>query len=399
MQRIAFLLSQSLETPSGLGRYWPIAKELVRLGHQVTILALHHNLPELDRRHSVREGVTVHYVGQMHVRRIGPRKVYYGPGRLILNVLASITRLAYALARLDVDLVQICKAQPTNTLAARLGGRGRSLFCDCDDYESEISQVGAEWQRAVLRNIEDGIVHYAKGLTVNTRFTLGRYSDLGFPTARIVYVPNGVERSRFTGAFDPEPLRRQWGLQADDPLVVYLGTLGIQTHSTDLLLTAFRRVAQELPRARLLLVGGGEGYDEAGDLAQQLGIADRTVFTGYVPPEDVPCYLALGTVSVDPIRDDVIARARSPLKVVESLAMGVPVVTGNVGDRQALLGDDEPGVLVPPGDSQALAAGLLTVLRDRKARARMAEAALARRELWYWDRLIHDFAQIYEIGR
>ena len=92
--RIAFLLAQSLETPSGLGRYWPLAKELTRLGHQVTILALHHNRSELGQARFVREGVTVHYVGQMHVRRVGARKLYFGPFRLIVNVITSALSMA-----------------------------------------------------------------------------------------------------------------------------------------------------------------------------------------------------------------------------------------------------------------------------------------------------------------
>jgi glycosyltransferase involved in cell wall biosynthesis len=164
------------------------------------------------------------------------------------------------------------------------------------------------------------------------------------------------------------------------------------------LLEAFRKVVEKLPSARLLLVGGGEDYHKAKELAQHLGIAHRTVFAGYVPPESVPSYLSLATVSVEPVRDDVIARARSPLKVMESLVMGVPVVAGDVGDRRMLLGDDQPGVLVQAGDSQALAEGLLAVLQDPKARARMAEAALVRREQWYWDRLIRDFVQVYTLS-
>jgi phosphatidylinositol alpha-mannosyltransferase len=73
------------------------------------------------------------------------------------------------------------------------------------------------------------------------------------------------------------------------------------------------------------------------------------------------------------------------------------VVTGDVGDRHTLLGNGELGVLVPPGDSQALADGLLFLLHDQNARTRLARAALACREQWYWDRLVRDFVQVYAI--
>ena len=218
--RIVFLLSQSLDTPSGLGRYWPVSKELVRLGHSVTILALHHNLDQCSQRRFSREGVDVHYVGQMHVRRQGPRKVYFRPGRLLVNVLASSLKMAYALLRTDAELIQLCKAQPTNSVAARLGRRGRPIYCDCDDYEAEINKFGGKWQQAIVRHFEDGVVRYARGLTVNTRFTQARYGDLGFPMNRIFYVPNGVERSRFAVQFDPALLRQQLGIDVDDPLAL-----------------------------------------------------------------------------------------------------------------------------------------------------------------------------------
>jgi glycosyltransferase involved in cell wall biosynthesis len=75
-------------------------------------------------------------------------------------------------------------------------------------------------------------------------------------------------------------------------------------------------------------------------------------------------YLALAEVTVDPVRDDTAARARSPLKLFESMALGVPVVTGDVGDRAALLDYGRAGVVVPAGDVGSLAEGIQTLLAD-----------------------------------
>jgi glycosyltransferase involved in cell wall biosynthesis len=89
------------------------------------------------------------------------------------------------------------------------------------------------------------------------------------------------------------------------------------------------------------------------------------------------------------------ARARSPLKVFESFAVGTPVVTGDVGDRRNILGDGEAGMLVNPGDAHALAKGIVTVLRDRDRAQAMGEAALRLRERYYWDVLVQDFVEVY----
>lgn len=393
--KIVFVLTQSLDSPSGLGRYGPLARELACMGHSVEVLALHYAWAQLPCKTFVESGVRVSYAGQMHVHKEGARKFYFGPGRLLLISLASTLRLAHTLAMSEADVIHLCKPQPVNALAVKLGRRGRPVFCDCDDYEAQTNRFSGKWQQWIVQHYEDDVVHYVAGLTVNTQFTLERYGLLGFPQQRIVYVPNGVERARFTKLPDMGELRRQWQINENDPLIIYVGTLGVLSHPVDLLLEAFCKVLDQLPGAKLMLVGGGEDYDTLINRTQELGIAGRTCFTGRVLPVDVPGYLAMAKVSVDPVRDNMIARARSPLKVLESLTVGVPVVTSDVGDRRMLLKDGELGVLVSPGDPQALAEGLLAILQNPTERMRMAQAAMACREQWYWDRLVSDFVQVY----
>lgn len=396
--KIAFLLTQSLDSPSGLGRFGPLARELARLGHSIEIFALHPDWEHLPRRSFEEQGVRVSYVAPMHVRKHGSTKQYYSPARLLAVTARAAFSLAQALSRSQAEVVQVCKPQPMNALAARLARRGRPVFVDCDDYEAATNRFQGAWQKQVVKYFEDGAAHYAAGITTNTCFTRDRYQALGYPASRLVYVPNGVERQRFSQLSDPDDLRRRWGLEPDDPLVVYAGTLGLASHPVDLLLQAFVEVLARLPRARLLLAGGGEDFENLQKMAAELGLGEAVIFAGRVHPDEVPGYLRMATVTVDPVHDDLVARARSPLKVVESLACGVPVVTANVGDRRSMLAGGEAGVLVKPGDSHALAEGLLQVLEDPAARQRMAQAALEQREYWYWDRLVEQFMQVYELG-
>jgi glycosyltransferase involved in cell wall biosynthesis len=392
-------MTQSLDSPSGLGRYGPLARELTRLGHSVEVLALHYDWANLPHKSFNEAGVSVTYAGQMHVRKAGSRKTYYSPGQLIWVSLSSAAKLARAVARSQADVIQLCKPQPINVLAVKVGRRGRPVYCDCDDYEAQTNRFTGEWQRRIVTYFEDGVVRYAAGLTVNTRFSFQRYVALGYSAQRIQYVPNGVERSRFVKATRVAQLRKKWQISESDPLIVYVGTIGLLSHPVDLLLAAFAQVVRVVPNARLMLVGGGEDFDRVQALARQLNLDRHTLFVGRVEPNEVPDYYALATVTVDPVQNDLIAQARSPLKVLESLAMGVPVVTGEVGDRGELLQSGQLGVLVKPGDSQSLADGVLSVLQQPARRADLAHAALAQRERWYWDQLVHTFVQIYEVGR
>lgn len=395
--KIAFVLPQSLDSPSGLGRFGPLARELADRGYIVTVFALHYDWPAVAPKRYNDRGVSVVYVGQMHVRKTGSRKLYFGPGRLLAVSLASTVRLAAALWRSDADVIQLCKPQPLNALAAQLGRRGRPVFCDCDDHEAATNRFTGEWQRCVVRHFEDGVISYAQGLTVNTRFTFNRYVELGYPPQRIIYVPNGVERHRFERPFENlAVLRRRWALDESTPVIAYVGTMSTLSHAVDLLLEAFAVVLRQRPEAKLLLVGGGEDFDTLIAMADKLRISQQTVFAGRQPPEEIPAILSLATVSVDPVRDDTIAAARSPLKVIESLAVGTPVVTGDVGDRREMLADGATGILVRPGDSAALADGLLSVLNDPDRRTQMSLSARTSRECWYWDQLVEDFLHVYD---
>ncbi len=397
--RITFLLTQSLEDPSGLGRYFPLTKELARLGNEVNILALHPNLNGLSQRRLQVSGVKVHYVGQMHVRKVGSQKTYFSTPGLVRVALASSLRMGIRTLLTDTDVIHLGKPHPINGVAALVGAklfRHRPLYLDCDDYEAESNHFSADWQERAFALFEDNLPKFTKGLTVNTRFLAERNAALGYPKERIVYVPNGIDRDRFDNV-DPQgvqKLRDGLGLEGKR-VVLYVGSLSLANHPVGLLLDAFAIVSRRLKEAVLVLVGGGEDYDLICCRVREMGLGDKVIVVGRVKPHFVPYYLKLGDVSVDPVYDDVVARARSPLKLFESMAMGVPVVTSDVGDRGEILG--RAGLLVAPGDAEALAEGIMAVLQDEDRAKAMAEAALEMRERYYWDVLVKDFVRVYDL--
>ena len=398
--KITFLLTQSLESPSGLGRYWPLAKELARLGHSVNVLALHHDIGTIKHRCFIEDGVKIYYVGQMHVRKLGNYKLYFSPIQLLCISMLATLQLARAALRMQADIYHVCKPHPMNGLAGLVTKvvKRKNVFLDCDDYEAFSNRFAGHWQQQIIAWFENYLPNFAVGITTNTRFMVRRLESLGYPANRIIYVPNGVDQDRFSSINEAEVevLRERLGLSTNK-VVLYIGTMSLSNHAVDLLIEAFGIVHQAERIASLILVGGGEDYELLKSKVVSLGLGSCTLFVGKVPSNQAPLYYRLADVSVDPVHDDLVARARSPLKIVESLAAGVPIVTGNVGDRYELLGGGCAGKLVVPGDARALALGILEVIENPMTALEMVRSAKSLRTKYYWDVLVKDFIQVYEL--
>lgn len=399
--RITFLSTSSLDYPSPRGRWLPLAHELARQGCSVNLLLLHHTYDRLPppQRHQQHNGYTVSYVSQMHVYGPVGQRRYFRAGRLLAVSLTGAYALARAALRQGCDMLHVCKPQPINGLAGLIAAHFLRcpLYVDCDDYEAGGNRFGAAWQQRVVRLWEDRLPRHAVGVTVNTRFLQQRYETLGIPPTRMVYVPNGIAAERLR---PPDPrhvagLRGALGI-GSEPVVLYVGTLSQTTHNVGLLLEAFGLALPAVPTARLVLVGDGEDRTSLYQRAQHPDVRGRVLFAGAVAYQTVPVFFGLATCSVDPVVDDAVARARSPLKIVESLAAGVPVVTGNVGDRAETLAHGAAGVLVEPGSAAALAQGLIAALTaPDEQRAAWVRGAREQAERHTWPLLAARWKTIY----
>lgn len=196
--------------------------------------------------------------------------------------------------------------------------------------------------------------------------------------ARAAVLPNGVDVQRFrppAGGADARQrraLRARLGLEGAD-VIGFVGSLK-PWHGVDVLVAAMARVAPAQPNARLLVVGDGPQRGALRDQVERLGLQARVIFTGAVPAEAVPGYVAALDVATAPFLPSADFYF-SPLKVAEAMAGGRAVVASRIGPIEVMTA--EAAVLVRPGDVGALAGGL-TALLDDPAR-REALGARARR--------------------
>ncbi len=393
--KITFLLTQDVSSPSGLGRYLPWAKELVRLGHEANIIALHPDFSNLSERKFFISGVLVEYAGQMHVKKQGSKKTYFSLTVLIWVALTATYQLFRAALAKPVDLLLVGKPHPMNSLAALIVKVIKPkvrLIVDCDDNEASSNRFNNQFQKQIIAWFETWVPKKAQFVTSNTYFTLNRLELLGVPRNKLVYVPNGIDEERF-GHIDPanvEALRNQLGLPGKK-VISYIGSMSLPSHPIDLLLKAFIYIEKEIPDVVLMLVGGGEDLDNLKSRAKELSIENHTLFIGRVDPDEVPNYYTLSHVSVDPVYDDDSAKGRCPLKMFESWACGVPFVTSGVGDRAHLAGDPPAASLAEPGNSKALANVIATILRDKQLELSLQKLGKEKVVNYFWKTLAKNF--------
>ncbi|WP_353953337.1 glycosyltransferase [Knoellia sp. S7-12] len=165
-------------------------------------------------------------------------------------------------------------------------------------------------------------------------------------------------------------LRSELGVATDEVLSLTVANLRSNKDYPNLLRAA--RLALDLePRLRFAAVGQGPLVDEVAALHTSLGLGDRFQLLGF--RRDVHDLMAAADVFT-------LASAHEglPVAVMEAFAGGLPVVATAVGGLPHQVTDGVEGLLVPPGDSHALAAALVTVARDDDLRQRMGAAARAR---------------------
>jgi glycosyltransferase involved in cell wall biosynthesis len=252
----------------------------------------------------------------------------------------------------------------------------RERYLDYRDLPAPVRTVMLRFLRALAR------LGYAEAATVaaGSRFVQRWQLRHGADPARVVVVPGGVDPATF-------PRRRD---EPDGQTVVWVGRIE-PLKDLHTLLHAFWRVHQELPAARLRLVGPAADQEYEAScrtLVRRLDLAPVVEFAGAAPnPSDA--YAAGQVVARTSVSEGM------PFPVMEAMMTGRPVVCADVGGVAELVGDT--GRLVPPGDPVALATELVKLLRDRQRRRALGEAAHRRaRGLLTLDRMLRAYDRLYD---
>lgn len=155
----------------------------------------------------------------------------------------------------------------------------------------------------------------------------------------------------------------------DAPVATYAGRL-VPDKGVDVLLRAFRQVADRHPGARLRVCGVGEAEDDLRALADRLGVSEAVEWPGAVFGDAFAAQVADAWVHVVPS----LWAEPFGLTTTDAMHRGTAVVATDIGGSAEIVAPGETGELVPPGDADALAQSLIRVLGDRSLAVRWGHA-------------------------
>jgi glycosyltransferase involved in cell wall biosynthesis len=172
---------------------------------------------------------------------------------------------------------------------------------------------------------------------------------------RFAVVPSGIDRERFGLARAQGKQQPEWfGCPPDASIVGSVGWLtDIKGHKY--LIEAVAKLKQDFPALHLVIVGSGDRHDALLQQAELAGILDAVHFLGH--RDDVEACLAGMDLFVLPSLNEGMGRA-----LVEAMAAGLPVIASRVGGIPAVISHEHTGLLVPPGNADALADAIRRLL-------------------------------------
>lgn len=373
-------------------RVLPLGAALAGRGHSVTVLVPPWDNPAEAGREETQGSLTVRWL------RL-PRP-------------ALLPRLSLQLAREALrerpDVVHLFKPKAHSGLALFWLWLRRSRVprvLDSDDWEgrggwnevnpySPLQKAFFQWQETFLPR------RCAGAVTVASRTLQTQMWGLGVPPERVVYLPNGAGKSRYSDwtAADPAPVRQQLGLGEGPVVLLYTR---FDRFAVARVPEVMARVVEQVPQARLLVVGKGF-FGEEEVLRQQMaerGLGSHLVYAGWVEEGELPACLAAGDVALFPMDDRLTNRASCSAKLIELMVAGRPIVADAVGESRELLEHRVSGLLTPAGDVEAQAGAIVALLRDPAARRSLGEAA--RQRIWAeydWDRLAERAEEAYRLA-
>ncbi|MEL7567534.1 MAG: glycosyltransferase family 4 protein [Dehalobacterium sp.] len=252
-------------------------------------------------------------------------------------------------------------------------------------YQYQIPQ----YQRHLIGKVQRGLAQQTdRFITVSQALKKEIMQWEEIPEDKIQVIYNGIKTDFFKNKTTTPYDKLRLGL---NPLLPVVGTVArlAPQKGVEYFIQAAYLVAQVVDRVQFLIVGGGPLRKDLEKETLKLGLRDKIIFTGQHP--DTSRIYPLIDVFVMPSLSEGLS-----ISVIEAMAAKRPILATAIGGIPELIDHRETGILVPPGNKQALAQGILELLKRPKWSEKLAEAAGQKAQnLYTIEKMVHQTEDIY----
>jgi len=207
----------------------------------------------------------------------------------------------------------------------------------------------------------------ASSVVVPSGYLLEVFRDFGFAAE---VIPNIVNLERF------HPAREQ----AAGDVCELVVTRNLESiYGIDTAIRAAALLLEQVPGLQLSIAGSGPLQQELEQLVRECGLEGHVTFLGRLEPEEVAGLYRRASIFLNPALVD-----NMPNSVLEALASGLPVVSTDVGGVPYIVEHEDTGLLVPPGDAQAMAVAVRRLLEDPELAQTLARRGLEQVKAYAW---------------
>ena len=251
------------------------------------------------------------------------------------------------------------------------------VHADIINFETPLhGEKLSKFQHFVAERITDYCFSNARKIVVISNAVRRRLENYWkVPPEKIEVVPLGVDIDLFKRAL--ERLDSGSGLESQKLLsktILFTGSF-LSWHGVDVLINSFRRVVDQYPNVKLMLIGDGPTRTDMEEKVKQLALQDRVEFAGDVPHEEIPLFLQKADICVAPYKKLSSEMWFSSLKLFEYMYMEKAIVASNAGQISKILQHGYSGLLVEPDDPIDLAGAILELLLDPEKAKMMGKNA------------------------
>lgn len=361
MPRVAMLVWNSFLNDA---RVLKEAETLVNAGYEVTVHALQE--PGVTQsRETLGNGVKVRRFGRRRsktptkigVRASAKRSLFSSLVAICSRLTTHMVILAYFLrSRPDVIHAHDVNVLPTAWLAATLA-RAPLVY---DAHEISTDREGYAAFKGLVAWFERRIMPRAAG-TITTTDARAKFFARAYGVERPVVLQN---RPRLAAVARNSRIREELGLTQPWPIVLYQG--GLQQGRG---LPRLVEAAASVPNAYFVFIGGGRQATELRELTTSLQLDERVHFIPTVALAELPSYTASADIGVQPIENTCLNHFTTDSnKLFEYVIAGLPVVASQLPEISKVVRKHDLGLLVPPGDTAALASAIGQLVSDPELR-------------------------------